>query len=534
MTFEDMMKMRRLGDTAVSPDGKWLAYSVTTVNLAQNTKPTTLWIQAMSAGEPKPLSATLPGDSGPQFSADGKRILFLSSREGGQQVWLADFDPDAGTASHPKKLTSISTEADNALWSPDGKSIVFTSAVYPDCPAMTESDAVAGNKCNADRDATAVASKVKARVFTRLLYRHWDHFTGDKRNHLFLVSVETGAVRDLMPNDPHDVPPFSIGGNGGFAFAPDSKELAFTENLDEEPAISTNADIFTLDLTDAAAKPVKVSTSLGGDFSPAYSPDGKYLAWRSQARPGYESDKFRLMVYERAAKTTQDLLPKFENWVDEFAWGLGSHHIYFTSGIQGEASIYRIDVRGGDAVRLTHGAEFSDLRVVPVKLDRPSWEKADGLIATRMKVDRPAEVVYPLGHHICAPQGLPGYDANCDSRATRDHAPERRTAGRTRPAGDGVVLVYGGGQDQSPGIPDPAASLRSRKEIPCEIPHPWGTARRLGRWLELSLEPRVVRGQRLCRRDGQSAGVDRLRTDVCGWRERRLGRQALQRSDAGP
>ncbi len=218
-----------------------------------------------------------------------------------------------------------------------------------------------------------------------------------------------------MPNDPHDVPPFSIGGNGGFAFAPDSKELAFTENLDEEPAISTNADIFTLDLTDAAAKPVKVSTSLGGDFSPAYSPDGKYLAWRSQARPGYESDKFRLMVYERAAKTTQDLLPKFENWVDEFAWGLGSHHIYFTSGIQGEASIYRIDVRGGDAVRLTHGAEFSDLRVVPVKLDRPSWEKADGLIATRMKVDRPAEVVYALGHHICAPQGLPGYDANCDS-----------------------------------------------------------------------------------------------------------------------
>ncbi len=185
MTFEDMMKMRRLGDTAVSPDGKWLAYSVTTVDLAQNTKPTTLWIQAMSAGEPKLLSATLPGDSGPQFSADGKRILFLSSREGGQQVWLADFDPDAGTASHPKKLTSISTEADNALWSPDGKSIVFTSAVYPDCPAMTESDAVAGNKCNADRDATAVASKVKARVFTRLLYRHWDHFTGDKRNHLF-------------------------------------------------------------------------------------------------------------------------------------------------------------------------------------------------------------------------------------------------------------------------------------------------------------------------------------------------------------
>ncbi len=111
--------------------------------------------------------------------------------------------------------------------------------------------------------------------------------------------VDDGAVRDLTPKDQHDVPPFSLEGGCGCAISPDSKELAFTENLDEEPAISTNADIFTLDLTDAKAKPVKVSTSPGGDFSPAYSPDGKYLAWRSQARAGYESDKFRLMLYDR-------------------------------------------------------------------------------------------------------------------------------------------------------------------------------------------------------------------------------------------
>lgn len=128
-------------------------------------------------------------------------------------------------------------------------------------------------------------------------------------------------MRDLTPNDAHDVPPFSLEGGGGFAFAPDSKELAFTENLDPEPAISTNADIFTLDLTDAAAKPVKVSTSPGGDFNPAYSPDGKWLAWRSQAQAGYEADKFRLMVYDRAGKTIKDLLEdfKFDNWVDEFS-----------------------------------------------------------------------------------------------------------------------------------------------------------------------------------------------------------------------
>ena len=169
--------------------------------------------------------------------------------------------------------------------------------------------------------AALASSKVKAQIFTHLLYRHWDHYTGDKRSHLFLASVDTGAIRDLTPNHPHDVPPFSVmGADCGCAFAPDSRELAFTENLDPEPAISTNADIFTLDLTNPEAKPVKVSTSLGGDLNPAYSPDGKYLAWRSQARAGYESDKFRLMLYDRAAKTVKDLLPNFDRWVDEFAW----------------------------------------------------------------------------------------------------------------------------------------------------------------------------------------------------------------------
>ena len=318
MTFDDLMKMRRLGDTDVSPDGKWLVYSVTDVDLAKNTKTSTLWIQPVSpekgaGGEAKRLEGTEPGDGGAKFSHDGTRILFLSSRERGQQVWMADFDGATGVAGTPRKLSSIATEADNAIWAPDGHSIVFTSAVYPDCAPILPADP-AGNACNADRDKELADSKVKARIFTHLLYKHWNAFTGDKRSHLFQLNVEDRAVRDLTPNDPHDVPPFSLEGGCGCAFSPDSRELAFTENLDEEPAISTNADIFTLDLSDGRAKPVKVSTSPGGDFSPAYSPDGKYLAWRSQARAGYESDKFRLMLYDRGNKSIKDLLPKFDRW----------------------------------------------------------------------------------------------------------------------------------------------------------------------------------------------------------------------------
>jgi dipeptidyl aminopeptidase/acylaminoacyl peptidase len=384
MTFEDMMQMKRLGETAVSADGKWLAYSATTVNLEQNTKTAELFIQPIAGGDAKPLAVAQAGDSGPQFAPGGHSVLFLSGRGGSQQVWLADFDPATGATSNPKKLTSISTEAGDAIWSPDGRSVLFTSAVYPDCPAITAADGATGNKCNADRDAAQAASKVKAQIFTHLLYRHWDHFTGAKRTHLFLASVQTGAVRDLTPNDPRDVPPFSLEGGGcGCAFAPDSKELAFTENIDPEPATSVSTKIFTLDLTNAAAKPVAVSTSKGGNFNPAYSPDGKYLAWRSEERAGYEADKFRLFLYDRAAKTAKNMLPKYENWVDEFAWASDSKRIFFTGGNKGESPIFVTTLDGAFTTVNSNGT-YGDLHPL-----------ADGhtVVATRMTVKAPNEVV---------------------------------------------------------------------------------------------------------------------------------------------
>jgi dipeptidyl aminopeptidase/acylaminoacyl peptidase len=404
MTFEDLMKMKRLGPTAVSPDGKWLAYAVTTVDLDRNSKTTELWEQPIANGDAQKIAVTEAGDSGIQFALDGHSVLFLSGRSGSQQIWLADFDGATGATSNAKKLTAISTGADNALWSPSGDSIVFTSAVYPDCAAITAADFATGDKCNADRDAALASSKVKAQIFTHLLYRHWDHFTGDKRTHLFLASVETGTVRDLTPNDPRDVPPDypSVAQGCGCAFAPDGKELAFTENLDEEPAISTHADIFTLDLTNPAAKPVKVSTSAGGNFNPAYSPDGKYIAWRSQERAGYESDRFRLVVYDRAAKgsksasqqvgesAVRDLLPKFDRWVDEFAWSPDSGAIYFTSGLAGEEPIYRVGVGlaglkfGAFPTQLTTTGGLGDIYVLP---------DLKSLIAVEQFVDRPGEAV---------------------------------------------------------------------------------------------------------------------------------------------
>ena len=395
MTFEDMMAIKRLGDTAVSPDGKWLAYSVTTVNLDQNTKTSELWLQKIEGGEPQKISVAQPGDSGVQFAPDGRSVLFLSSRDNGQQIWLAEFDGETGATSNAKKLTAIATEADDAKWAPDGKSIVFTSTVYPDCPAVTTADFDTGNKCNAGRDAVQAASKVKAQIWTHLLYRHWDHYTGEKREHLFLVSVDGSGIRDLNPNDAHDVPPFSLEGGGcGCDFSPDSKELAFTENPDPVPAISTSAQIYTLDLTDPSFKARKISTSAGGNFNPAYSPDGKYLAWRSQARNGYESDKFSLALYDREKKTVSDLLPKFDNWVDEFAWAKDSQFIYFVSEDKGESPIRSVRLSNGiqNVVgSYNHTGSFSGLLTLPDN-STPESPLAP-ILAAQTSIDSPGEVV---------------------------------------------------------------------------------------------------------------------------------------------
>ena len=398
MTFEDMMAMKRLGETAVSPDGKWLAYSVTTVDLAKNTKTTELWLQQISGGAPIKLAETQPGDGSPQFSADNKHLLFTSSRDGSQQIWTADFDTATGATSNAKKLTTIATEADNAKWSPDGHFVVFTSSVYPDCPAITF-DNTEGDRCNADKDKAAADSKVKAQIFTALLYRHWNHLTGPKRSHLFLVETDTGKLRDLTPGDPHDVPPdYPTDPVGcGCALSPDSRELAFMENPDPVPAISTSAQIYTLDLTNPAAKPVKISTSAGGNLNPAYSPDGKYIAWRSQARATYESDKFRLFVYDRQARTTKDVLQNaklgtgapanFDNWVDEFDWTADSRHILFASGEKGEAPLYEITVGFGELHRLgkTVG-EWSGIHFIPN-------DEMGAVLGSLIRVDQPAEIV---------------------------------------------------------------------------------------------------------------------------------------------
>ncbi len=212
-TFEDMMQLKRVGEPTVSPDSNWVAFSAVDVNLDANTKTPHLWIIAASGGDAKRLTpATGPGEDRVRFSPDGKRVIFESDRGGGTQIWVQDFDSATGALTgEAKKVTSISTEASGGMWSPDGKSVLFVSSVFPDC----KDDA-----CNQQRDEERAKSKVKARTYDHLMFRHWTHYDDGKRSHLFIVPIEGGAARDLTPGN-FDVPPFSLGGQDQYAFSPD-------------------------------------------------------------------------------------------------------------------------------------------------------------------------------------------------------------------------------------------------------------------------------------------------------------------------
>jgi Tol biopolymer transport system component len=296
-TFEDMMKLKRVGAPVPSPDGAWVVFDCVDVDLEANTKISHLWIVPANGGESRRLNQTPNHEERPRFSPDGKRLIWTSKATDPTQIWMCDFDPNAGALTgKPHQVTDISTGADGGIWSPDGKNIVFVSPVYPDCK---------DEACNKQRDEELKKSKVKAKIFSRLFYRHWSAFTEFKRSHLFVVPADAGVAavvstaepnaqalgtsasttpRDLTPGD-HDVPPFSLGGQDMYAISPDSQEIAYTSNIDEIEATSTNNEIFVVPISGGTAK--KISTSPGADTTPLYSPDGKYLAWRSQARAGF-------------------------------------------------------------------------------------------------------------------------------------------------------------------------------------------------------------------------------------------------------
>jgi dipeptidyl aminopeptidase/acylaminoacyl peptidase len=345
-----LLELKRIGDPQISPDGKTVAFAVQSVDLAANRKPQQIWTVSLAGGTPRQITQLGDHNTRPRWSPDGKHIAYISDRGGSAQIWL--MDPDGGNA---KQVTDLATEADGEIFTPDGKSLIFSSAVYPECGA----DPVC-NKKNLDADA---ASPVKARVYTDLLYRHWDAWQSHRRSHLLIAPAAGGPLRDLTPGDA-TVPPFSLGGPDDYDVSPDGAELCYAVNLDPVGAVSTNSDLYALPLAAAAQppQPVKITNSPAADASPRYSPDGKYLGWRAQTRPGDESDRWRLMVLERSTGKVTSLTESLDRWVNSFAWTPDSASLFFSTGDRGRQSIQLIPVKGGAARVIASGdSELDDM-----------------------------------------------------------------------------------------------------------------------------------------------------------------------------
>jgi dipeptidyl aminopeptidase/acylaminoacyl peptidase len=389
MKLDDMFRFQRVADPQISPDGKAVAYVVTSVDLAGNKTSSALWLAPTGNGKPRPFTSTTKKDRHPRWSPDGKHLLFESNRSGENQLWVIDLD-----GGEARQLTQISSEAGTALWSPDGKWIAFVSAVYPEYSSkpFAESDAL-----NKKRKEEAEKNPVKARVFSKLFYRHWDEWVEDKRQHLFVMpwgEGKGGEPKDVTPGDRDAFPTsdtFSVGDD--FTFSPDGKYLLYTATPERDEAWSTNYDICRVPVAGGEVECL-TKDNPAADTTPRFSPDGKWLAYRAQKRAGFEADRWELMLVETDAGGAwkgkpHSITSRFDSSVDGFVWDPEGTGILFIAEDKATSPVYSVSVATGEVVMLSpHGQNQ------PVGTNSSlSCSRQGGVVAwQRVAMDQPAEV----------------------------------------------------------------------------------------------------------------------------------------------
>jgi dipeptidyl aminopeptidase/acylaminoacyl peptidase len=405
ISMDDLLAIKAVSDPQVSPDGQWVVYVVAQPDRETGKTNSDLWLVPLAGGEPRRMTTAAGADNHPRWSPDGKSIAFTSNRGGSTQVWILPLD---GGEARP--LTKLPIDVSGPIWSPQGDRIAFAAEVYP---GLSPED-------TAKKDKEKEESKSKARIFDHLMIRHWDRWEEGKRSHLFVADVQSGAATDLIPRFDVNVPPGPFGGSNEYAFSPDGKELAFTAEPLKDAAWSTNTDIWTVPVS--GGEPTNLTrANLGADGQPAYSPDGKYLAYVSQARAGFESDQWVLTVRNLETGLSSLLTEDFDRPVLSFLWEddrtfltimdhagtepIVRFHVgeskrslkpHFTATIPNLENMYSA-VQGGANSALQFARQSRTLVFVRNTANRPA-ELYQIKVKVGSEITRPTEPV-PLTHH---------------------------------------------------------------------------------------------------------------------------------------
>ncbi|HYC77982.1 MAG TPA: S9 family peptidase [Planctomycetota bacterium] len=338
LTAEDVITAPRLSDPQISPDGKVVLYAVGEPSLAENKVVTRLWTVPVEGGAAKRLTEG-PANEG-RWSPDGSKIAYVARAADGPQIFV--MNADGGGA---RQVTKLSTGASGPAWSPDGARILFTSEVRP---GLKDDDAQRA-KAKEIED-----SGVKAQIFDGLLFRHWSSFSDGKRSQLFTVDVASGAVRQLTDEARH-APPFNLGGPPDYAWSRDGKSVYFTRGpAAEVEAWSTNADLCVVSAEGGTPRNL-TPHNLGWDGSPSVSPDGRWVAFRSQARDGYESDLYRLMLLNVETGAIRRVAGALNDGVDEMLWKPESDGLFVSTQEEGSHAWWETELGAFAASKIFSG-----------------------------------------------------------------------------------------------------------------------------------------------------------------------------------
>jgi len=358
-TARDMASLDRLSDPRVSPDGRLVIYSVRTMDFDANKASMSLWVADLKTKmAPRRLAVSDGGASSARWSPDGKSIYFLSSRAGGtDQVFRADAAGETAV-----QVTSAPFDVGAFKVSPNGKTLVISQAVFPDCDTLD---------CTQARLDARKSVKATGVVYDKLFIRHWDAWADGTRNHLYALALDDKGVASgkpvaLMPGFDGDAPTKPFGGDEDFTISPDSRFVTFSAKVaGKDESWTTNFDIWAAPL-DGSAKPKNLTpANKAWDTAPVYSPDGKWAAYRAMKRPGFEADRYAIILHEEATGKEQELVPTWDRSADAIAWSADGKSIYALAQDVGQTRIFDIAIKSGKITPVTGDGHVSAFDVGP-------------------------------------------------------------------------------------------------------------------------------------------------------------------------